>query len=91
MRIVSNHPRLEGTARLAAMWGTLRVQIDRARLLRANETEMVLQSEDAQGTVTITNESDKPRRVRARILGAGWEAAGERLLAKGETLRVSHD
>lgn len=91
VRIVSNYPRLEWTGHVAAVWGTLRVQIDQARLMRANETELVLRSEGTQGAVTVTNESDTPRRVRAKIVGDGWVGDGERLLAKGETLHVSHE
>ena len=91
VRIVGNYPHLEWTRHMAAVWGTLQVQTDGARLVRATETEVVLRSDEAHGAVSITNESEKPCRVRARIEGNGWEAAGERLLAKGETLRVSHD
>jgi hypothetical protein len=91
VRIVSNHPRLEWTDHMAALWGTLRLQIDGARLVWANETEVVLRSVDKRGAVMVTNESEEPRRVRARLVGQGWEATNERLLAKGETLRVSHE
>jgi hypothetical protein len=76
---------------MAAVWGTLQVRLNGARLMRATETEFVLRSEDTHGAVSITNESDKPRQVRVRLVGDGWDATRERLLARGETLRVAHD
>ncbi|HUJ10131.1 MAG TPA: glycosyltransferase family 39 protein [Verrucomicrobiae bacterium] len=91
VRIVSNHPRLEWTSDMVAAWGTLRLEIEKSRLTYATETEFSLRSEDPHGAVAVTNESEMPRRVRARITGNGWTASGERLLAKGETLRVEHE
>jgi len=88
VRIVSNYSRLEWTQQMAALWGTLHVRIDRARLVHATDTEFMLQSDDPRGGVMITNQSDAPCFVRAKILSSEGVTVGEWLLPKDEILDV---
>ena len=91
VRIVSNHPRLEWTEHMAFLDGALHVQVDDARTVHVSEHELGFRSAGNHSTVTITNKSEQPRRVRARLIQDTSETVDERVLAKEETLRVSHE
>jgi hypothetical protein len=92
VRIVSNHPRLEWTPSMAACWGPWRIQTERARIVRASDAEVVVESSaDGKGAIQVTNESDAPQPVRARFIGGGTEVVESAVLAPGQALRVPRE
>lgn len=85
--ILSNHPRLEWPARTVTIVGGLRVEMDRAHLLRATDAELSLRAETG-GTVSVINESARPRTIRVRLAGPGRaDVTAERTLAPGASWR----
>ena len=89
VRIISNHPRLEWTSHMVFLDSSLRVQADDARLVHVSERDLGFRSAGNHSAVMVTNESDQPRRIRVRLIQGASETVGERVLTKGETLRVS--
>ena len=86
-RILSNHPRLEWPDRTAIILDGVRVEMDRARLLRATGAEMAFRVEP-QGAVSVVSEAVAPRTVRVRLVRVGSaDLVAERRLAPGEAWR----
>jgi 4-amino-4-deoxy-L-arabinose transferase-like glycosyltransferase len=82
-RIVSNRERLSWPERNAVLLDGLRVEMDRARLLRAARGEMVFDV-DAGGSVSLVNYSGTAQTVRVRLRTTGAEdVAGDHRLEPG--------
>ncbi len=86
--LVSNHPRLEWTPRMAAGVGPLLVRMEGVKVQQASEHHFVFQRDGAGGSVSVVNQSPAPRFVRIRILGTGPAVDERRRLQPGETWRV---
>jgi 4-amino-4-deoxy-L-arabinose transferase-like glycosyltransferase len=85
--ILSNHPRLEWPARTATIVGGLRVEMDRARLLRVTDAELVFREEPG-GAVSVVNQTARPRTIRVRLAGPGHaDVTAVRTLAPGASWR----
>lgn len=93
VRIVSNHPRLEWTDHMATRIGPIAVQLDGVRLVQGCERELVLTTSDgtavAKPGVTVSNTSDRPRKMRIRWTGVRGDSTEARLLSPGEIWHVS--
>ena len=87
--IVGNYPRLEWTEHMALLDGSLRIRVDGARLEHMSEHDLGVRAVGNSSVVTVANESGEPRRIRVRLLQGPLETMDERLLTRGETLRVS--
>jgi 4-amino-4-deoxy-L-arabinose transferase-like glycosyltransferase len=86
--IVSNHPQLEWTKHMALLDGSLRIQMEDARMVHASEYDLGFRSAGNHSAVMVTNESDQPRKIRVRLIQDTSETVDERVLTKGETLDV---
>ena len=85
LTILSNHPRLEWTDRVAAQFDTLSVCIENARLVRSRQNELVLSSKSKNAKITVTNTSAIPHPLSIR-----WNDGPpvRKTLASGETWSV---
>jgi hypothetical protein len=86
--ILSNHPRLEWTERMATIIGPLLVRTENLRLTRTRAHELTLVRNDRAGAVKLTNRSRETVRTRVRIIGFGPEVAQDNALAPGERWTV---
>jgi 4-amino-4-deoxy-L-arabinose transferase-like glycosyltransferase len=82
--VLSNHPRLEWTEKMAFGVGPFTVHTERMRLQAAHKDALWFATDGAAGVVRIINESDSPQKIRLRLTGPGVEERVERLLPPGE-------
>jgi 4-amino-4-deoxy-L-arabinose transferase-like glycosyltransferase len=87
--VVSNHPRLEWTADMSAVFGPIVIRIHNVRVVRWRDREFALNLIGQHGTVAFTNGSRVPQAVRARITGGPSEMVQERVLAPGDQWLVT--
>jgi len=83
--LISNHPRLEWTERTASLSGSFRVETHDARPVRTRGGEMLFERLSARGSMTLSNESGEPQKVRLRITGHGPDLIERRSLEPGES------
>ena len=87
VRIVSNHPRLEWTDRMATIIGPFSLRLDGVKLLQARGKEFVFERrEKMENAVTFSNLASAPQRVRVRFSNS--ITVQERELAPGETWKL---
>lgn len=91
LQIVSNHPRLEWTGRMAFGTGPFLITIAGLRLDHARGGEFVFSSLTGKGSLEFSNDSDRDRQVRVRLIGPGSEVVHDRLLARGETWAIREE
>jgi 4-amino-4-deoxy-L-arabinose transferase-like glycosyltransferase len=85
VRIVANRPAFKLDQPTAFCFGELWVRFSGARLLRATEPELCFLPAQSHPEVQLTNESDKPRRIRLCLSNQGVRISQERTLAPRET------
>jgi 4-amino-4-deoxy-L-arabinose transferase-like glycosyltransferase len=85
LRIVSNHPRLEWTDSMAAVFGPLELHMNHVQLIEQEGDLLIFKRHDpASSAVTITNTSDESQRVRLRFVD-DQRGLQERHLSPDET------
>lgn len=86
VRVVGNHPKLEWTDHMAAIFGPLLLRMDGVKLLRERGNTLVFERQSKPGTrVIITNASAEGQQVRVRFAGDAPGIVQERWLASGDT------
>jgi len=83
LHIVSNHPRLEWTRRMAIALGPLQLRMDGLRQARTWRGELRFTG-DPDGSVTLFNQSAKPQLARVRITTVRGQTAGAVMLSPGQ-------
>ena len=93
VRLVSNHPRLEWTDHMATRIGPIALQLDGVRLMQGCERELVLALSAgtmvANPGVTVSNLSNRPKKMRIRWTGGGEDSTESHLLSPGEVWHLS--
>jgi hypothetical protein len=85
--LVSNHPRLEWTPRMAFCFGSLEVMTDRARLRWARGNRFEFAAGPA-GAVVVANHSTVAERITVTLTNQSGGAIRQTLLRPGAVLRV---
>jgi hypothetical protein len=87
--VVSNHPRLEPTSRIATIVDALLLELDDVALVRGSAGRLVVRRLGPLGSVTITNTSGSPRAVHVRRVDErGASTMLKRSLEAGERWRL---
>ena len=89
LQIIGNVPELKWTGRMATCVGPLHLRMDRVKGMEVRAGEYRFLDADSGASVTFTNESEKPERVRLRWLGGTADPVAERWLAPGESWRAT--
>jgi Dolichyl-phosphate-mannose-protein mannosyltransferase len=95
VRVISNHPRLEWTDRMAVCFGPLSLRMDHVRVDYASEKELVFEplssagTDTPSGTVTISNISDGKLKLSVRTAGGHPGPTEEVNLAPGEARQMT--
>ncbi len=85
LRIISNHPRLEYTRRMATFAGPILIRMDGADLQESPNNNLLFRAKQPCGKVILSNVSDSPCPLRARISNTQPEIVKNGILAPGET------
>lgn len=88
--IVSNHPRLERTPRVAVALGAFRLELDNAELQQARGHEFIFEATTDHAFVKIFNDSEETQTVRAAWSDSTAQLE-ERRLKSGESWELKHD
>jgi 4-amino-4-deoxy-L-arabinose transferase-like glycosyltransferase len=89
LEILGNVPELKWTDRMATYVGPIHVRLDKVKGMEVRGEEFRFRRADADASVTLTNESGEPQRVRLRWVGGAPGTTAERWLAPGETWRTT--
>lgn len=85
LRVVSNRPRLEWSERMATIIGPVLLRTEGLKLQSATENEFIFLSEtNSTNSVTLSNLSARPQKIRVQIQGAGKKAVQTQILLPGE-------
>jgi len=88
VRIVSNRPAFDSSARLATILGPFLVRMNGLKLVKTKGHELVLHAGTTAASVSVLNQTQTHQSVRIRLLASApgkVDSVAERLLAPGET------
>lgn len=88
IRIVSNHPKLEWTSPMAAIFGPVQLRMEGVKLLQQTGNDLVFERLNTkESAVFISNISQEPQRVRIKFSDDEARGFQEHQLAPGESWR----
>lgn len=89
LRIVSNHPRLEWAGSVEALFGSLRVRMEGARLVRQKGNRFDIEFSPAETPVIrVSNGSKAAQHVEITLHGSGKPTFHQKLLAPGASWQL---